>query len=170
MPLTQSNDYVMDYLLDSPLHDSRPSLLVTFLQMSTIHVFVTLGGGQPVIVDIRRDAFVGHLVKAVIAELRLDVTADMVLLRLAPSGAGGYGVALNPRKTLSEAGVDERSDLLVELNYASRVGACRRGELSFVGLPSEGIATGGCNHGCMNERLLGRDSKDLGQVAPDQRS
>jgi hypothetical protein len=62
--------------------------------MSAIPVFVTLGSGQPVIIDIPRDAFVGHLVNAVVAKLKLDVrvTANMtvVLLRLgfAPSAAG----------------------------------------------------------------------------------
>ena len=90
--------------------------------MSTIPVFVTRGGGQPAIIDIPRDAFVGHLVKAVIAELKLDLTADMVLLRFAPRGAGEPGLALDPRKTLSEAEVGARSDLIVEVTHASSAG------------------------------------------------
>ena len=128
--------------------------LVTYLQMSTIPVFVTLGGGQPVIIDIRRDAFVGHLVDAAIAKLKMDATADMVLLRLAPGGAGDDGVALNPRKTLSDAGVGERSELFVELNYASRVGALQKRGIIICRVPSEVVAIGGYNHGCSNERLL----------------
>ena len=85
--------------------------------MSTIPVFVTRGGGQPVIIDIPRDAFVGHLVDAAIAKLKMDVTADLVLLR-----AGESGLALDPRKTLSEAGVGARSDLIVEVTHASSAG------------------------------------------------
>jgi hypothetical protein len=91
--------------------------------MSTIPVFVTLGDGQPVIIDIPRDAFVGHLVDAVIAKLKLEVTADKVLLRFAPSGSGEPGAALDPRRTLIEARVVERSDLVIEVTRASPVGA-----------------------------------------------
>ncbi len=122
--------------------------------MSTFPVFVTLGGGQPVIIHVAQGAFVGDLVKAVIAELKLDVTADMVLLRFAPSDAGEPGVALSPCKTLSEAGVGERSYLVIEVIDASPVGACIKGELSL-GLPSEGVSIGGDTHGCLNEKLLG---------------
>ena len=111
--------------------------------MSTISVFVSRGGGRPVIIDIPRDAFVGHLVKFVIAELKLDVTADMVTLRFAPNGAGEPGVALNPRTTLSEAGVDEKSDLFIEVIDASPVGACKKWELAL-GLHSEGSPLEGC--------------------------
>ena len=110
--------------------------------MSTIPVFVTRGGGQPVIIHIAHGAFVGDLVKTVIAELKLKVTADRVLLRFAPSGAGEPGVALNPRKTLSEAGVGEKSDLVIEVIFASAVGACIKGE-SSLGLFSEGLSLEG---------------------------
>ena len=92
--------------------------------MSTIPVFVTRGGGQPVIIRVASDAYVGDLVDAAIVKLKWDITADMVTLRFAPSGAGEPGVALNPRNTLSEAGVDEKSDLFVEVIHASPVGAC----------------------------------------------
>jgi hypothetical protein len=102
--------------------------------MSTIPVFVTLGGGQPVIIGIPRDAFVGHLVDAIIAKLKLEVTADMVLLRFAPSASGEPGLALNPRNKLYEAGVGERSDLVIEVIDTSPVGGCINVELSL-GLP-----------------------------------
>ena len=111
--------------------------------MSTIHVFVTRGGGQPVGLHIARDAFVFDLFDAVIVKLKLDVTADMVTLRFAPNGAGEPGVALNPRTTLSEAGVDEKSDLFIEVIDASPVGACKKWELAL-GLHSEGSPLEGC--------------------------
>jgi hypothetical protein len=97
--------------------------------MSTTPVFVTLGGGQPVIIHIANGAFVGHLVDAVIAKLKLDVTANMVLLRFAPSAAGEPGLPLNPRNKLFEAGVSEMSDLVIEVIDASAVGACIRKRL-----------------------------------------
>jgi len=98
--------------------------------MSTIPVFVTLGGGQPVIIDIPRDAFVGHLVKVVIAELKLDVTADMVILRFAPSGAGEPGAVLDAFARLATAGVCEECRLIVEVTRSSPVGACTKGEIA----------------------------------------
>jgi hypothetical protein len=101
--------------------------------MSTFPVFITLGGGQSVGLLIERDAYVFQLIDAAIAKLKLDVTADMVLLRSVPtSDAGEPGVALNPRKTLSEAGVGERSDLVIEVIDASPIGACINGGLSLV--------------------------------------
>ena len=95
--------------------------------MSTIPVFVTLGGGQPVIIDIPRDAYVGHLVKVVIAELKLDVTADRVILRFAPSGAGEPCDVLDPFARLAAAGVHDESRLVIEVIRASPVGACMKG-------------------------------------------
>jgi hypothetical protein len=93
--------------------------------MSTIPVFVTLGGGKPVGLHIATNAFVFDLVDAAIVKLKLDITADMVTLRFAPSGAGEPGVALNPRNTLSEAGVGERSELVIEVIHATG-GACMK--------------------------------------------
>ena len=83
--------------------------------MSTIPVFVTLGDDEPVIIHIASDAFVGDLVDAAIAKLKLDVAPGKVRFRLAPSGAGELGMALDPRNTLSEAGVGERGDLVIEV-------------------------------------------------------
>ena len=92
--------------------------------MSTIPVFVSLGGRQSVGLLIERGAYVFQLIDA--AKLKMDdVTADMVTLRFAPSGAGE---PLNPRNSLSEAG--ERSDLIVEVIHASPVGACIKGEIT----------------------------------------
>ena len=99
-------------------------------QMSTIPVFVTRGGGQPVIIRVASDAYVGDLVKAVIAELKLDVTADMVTLRFAPSGAGEPGAVLDAFARLAAAGVREECRLIVEVTRSSPVGACTKGEIA----------------------------------------
>ena len=110
--------------------------------MSTISVFVALAGCQPVIIDISPDAFVGHLIDAAITKLKLDVTADMVTLRLVPNGAGVPGVALDPRNTLSDAGVGARSELVIEGIRGTAVGACIKGNYHYVclrrGSPLEG--------------------------------
>lgn len=87
--------------------------------MTTISVFVTLGVGRPVIIDISRDAYVAHLVDAVITKLKLDVTADMVLLRFAPNGAGEPAPVLDAFARLSDAGVLEASRLVIEVIHAS---------------------------------------------------
>ena len=92
--------------------------------MSTIPVFVTRGGGQPVIIRVASDAYVGDLVDAAIVKLKLDITADMVTLRFAPSGAGEPGVALNGFACIAAAGVHAESRLVIELIHDSPVGAC----------------------------------------------
>ena len=100
--------------------------------MSTIPVFVTLGGGQPVIIDIPRDAYVGHLVKVVIAELKLGITADRVILRFPPGGDGQHGAVLDPRKTLVAAGVHDECELVVVVMPAlAATGTLRRISLSL---------------------------------------
>jgi hypothetical protein len=123
-------------------------------QMSTIPVFVTLGGGQPVIVHIAHGAFVGDLVDAAIVKLKLVITADMVTLRFAPSEAGEPGAVLDAFARLAAAGVREESRLVIKVIDAPPVGACTQGELSF-GLPAEGVAVGGDNDGCSHQRLPG---------------
>lgn len=97
--------------------------------MVTIPVFATLGGGQPVIIRVASDAYVGDLVDTVIAKLKLDVTADMVTLRFAPSGAGDPGAVLDAFARLAAAGVHEESRVIVELNHAPPAGASINGDL-----------------------------------------
>jgi hypothetical protein len=90
--------------------------------MPTIPLFVTHGGGQPVIIRIAQGAFVADLIDAAKAKLMMDVDPGKITLRFSKEP----GVALNPRKTLSEAGVGERSDLVVEVTPVARVGACSK--------------------------------------------
>ncbi len=91
------------------------------VRMSSITVFVTStsGGGEPLVLHISRDAYVGDLKKAVIAELELKVTPDKVRLRISSSGAGA---GLDPRTTLTEADVVDKTELVVEV-IPSPVGA-----------------------------------------------
>ena len=61
------------------------------------------------------NAYVFDLIDAVIEKLKMGVTARNVVLRFASSGAGGYGAALDPMNTLSEAEVGEKSKLIIEV-------------------------------------------------------
>ena len=101
--------------------------------MSTISVFVSRGGGQSVIIDIPRDAFVFDLIDAAIVNLKLDIAADMVTLRL----AGEPGAVLRAFYRLAAAGVHEESHLVIEVIDPPPVGAYIKGELAL-GLHSEG--------------------------------
>ena len=89
--------------------------------METITVFVTntSGGGEPVVLHISPLDYVGDLKKAVIAELKLEVTPDKVRLRVSSSGTGA---GLDPRTTLTEADVVDKTELFVEV-IPSPVGA-----------------------------------------------
>ena len=104
--------------------------------MSTIPVFVTHGDGEPVILRIPEDNYyVGDLVKAVIDELRLGVTADKVILRHTPGGDGGAGAKLDPTASLAAARVLKESQLVVEVKSAPAVGACSaRGDPLLFGI------------------------------------
>ena len=73
------------------MNDSSPSLELFSGSMSSISVFVVRGGSQAVVIHIAEGAFVSDLVDAVIDKLKLDVTAEVVTLRLVAIGAGGAG-------------------------------------------------------------------------------
>ena len=91
--------------------------------MSTISVFVILGSSEPVIIHIAHGAFVGDLVKVVIAELKLGVTPNTIRLRFAPSAAGEPGAVLNGFARLAAEGVREESRLFIEVIPAPPIGA-----------------------------------------------
>lgn len=90
-------------------------------------VFVTRqGADRPVVIDIRRNAYVGHLIDAAIAKLGLHVVPDMAVLRLATSEAGELGAALDPCKSLITAWVHEESKLVIEVLAAAPAGAYKK--------------------------------------------
>ena len=91
--------------------------------MSTIPVFVILDSSEPVIIRIASDAYVGDLIDAAIAKLKLEVTANLIRLRFAPSAAGEPGAVLDGFARLAAAGVREESRLFIEVIPAPPLGA-----------------------------------------------
>lgn len=92
-------------------------------------VFVTRGARgaeRYAILRPNKDAYVGDLVDAVIAKLKLDVAADMVILRFPPSGDGVPGEVLDPCDRLAAASVRDESRLVVEVISTRTAGACMR--------------------------------------------